>query len=214
MQPSARLTALRAQAGAGLQWKGSSPRDDALGGRRSVRGDPFRALVGACTIYCIEDLPYLAPEKTGCHAQCVGSTSMDLIKSRFHRQLPERSCTPGGGEPQDWQDRGRAEAYAHALASSRPRVPRMKTTPEWQPGQEPAERSSCGSCVSGRAWLLEGDRGCSIREKFLPKYGLRETAGQVPLHGDSLERELQQKLSFINPDAPLLPSEGRPGQGY
>ena len=36
---------------------------------------------------CVEDL---APEKTGCHAQCVGSTSMDLIKSRFHWQLPER----------------------------------------------------------------------------------------------------------------------------
>jgi hypothetical protein len=28
------------------------------------------------------------------------------------------------------------------------------------------------------------------------------------------ERELQQKLSFINPDAPLLPSEGWQGEGY
>ena len=94
----------------------------------------------------------------------------------------------------------------------------MKTRPEWHPDKNLQNAAlavlvflaahgfwkGTEAAASGRS-CFQNTVFARLRVKFL--------CTEFALKG-ALERELQQKLSFINPDAPLLPSEGCQGEGY
>ena len=70
----------------------------------------------------------------------------------------------------------------------------MKTRPEWHPDKNPQSTALAVLVFVAAHGFWKGTKP-SIRAKLLIKYGLCETAGQVPLHGVCIEGRIGARAS-------------------